>query len=351
MLSRARKGIFMNPRNDNQISSRRNWLKTAALAGGAACLTSCTPQAGPRTAADLTDYSNEEYVWLSPQANNSLFQAHDHVALRLAGEELGVQVTIGGPNTIDIPSLVTSLETTAARRPAGIMMLGWDPSALIAPINKVIESGVHLICVDCDVPDSKRLAFVGTDWFELGVEQAEAMVKSLAGRKGKVALIGLTEQNIDQRAFAGFRSVAEKAGLTVLEPQHDQGNSAIAARLSTTFIQSTPDLVGIAGFDSQSGPGIGVAIKETGKAGKVLGTCVDADPPHLTLVKEGVLTACVGQKRELFTYYGLRLLFDLNHSRVKFSKNDKLAGLYPVPETIYTGSYTVTRENVDAFLG
>lgn len=337
----------MNTRNGNPNCSRRAWIKTAALAGGATYLTATSP----RTEAASADYSHEEYVWVGPQANNPLFQAHDHPALKLAGEEMSVRVTIAGSNTIDIPSLVTALEAAAARRPAGIMMAGWDPSALIAPINKVVESGVPLICVDCDVPDSKRLAFVGTDWFALGAEQAKAMVKALDGRKGKVALVGLTGPNVDQRGFAGFRSVAEKVGLTILEPQHDQANSAIAARVSTALIQSTPDLVGIAGFDSHSGPGIGIAIKETGKTGKVLGTCVDADPPHLALVKEGVLAACVGQKRELFTYYGLRLLFDLNHSRVKFSKNDKQVGLKPVPDTIYTGSYTVTRENVDAFLG
>jgi hypothetical protein len=51
------------------------------------------------------------------------------------------------------------------------------------------------------------------------VRQGEAMVQALQGRRGPVALLGLIEQAIDQQAFAGFRSVAERAGLTVLEPQ------------------------------------------------------------------------------------------------------------------------------------
>jgi ABC-type sugar transport system substrate-binding protein len=67
----------------------------------------------------------------------------------------------------------------------------------------------------------------------------------------------------------------------------------------------------MAGFDSESGPGMGQAIKEAGKAGKIVATCVDAEEQHLRLVKEGVLTAAVGQKRELFTYMGVKALFEL----------------------------------------
>jgi hypothetical protein len=36
----------------------------------------------------------------------------------------------------------------------------------------------------------------------------------------------------------------------------------------------------MAGFDSESGPGIGQAIKEAGLAGKLVATCVDAEPQH-----------------------------------------------------------------------
>ena len=77
--------------------------------------------------------------------------------------------------------------------------------------------------------------------------------------------------------------------------------------------RAPPDLVGMAGFDSESGPGIGQAIKEARKTGQIIGTCVDAEEPHLRLLSEGALTACIGQKRELFTYCGLKILFDVPH--------------------------------------
>ena len=321
-----------------------------ALAGG---LTGCEqrPQQGAtQSGGSAQSYADEEYVWLSANANLPLFKAHDHPALRLVGSELRVNVQIAGPNSIDIPSFVAAIEQTAARKPAGMMVVGWDPSALVPPINKAVESGIPVVCVDADVPASKRLAFIGTDWYDLGVRQGEAMVKALAGRRGKVALLGLIEQAIDQQAFAGFRTVTEKAGLTAMEPQQDKGNQAEAARVAAAIIQANPDLVGMAGFDSESGPGMGQAIKEAGKTGKIVATCVDAEEQHLRLVKEGVLTAAVGQKRELFTYMGVKALFELRHSKLRFTADDKTACVTPIPVNYNTGTYTVTRENVDLFL-
>ena len=108
--------------------------------------------------------------------------------------------------------------------------------------------------------------------------------------------------------------------------------------------------VAIAGFDSESGPSIGMAIKELGRAGKIVVTTVDADKPHYKLIKDDVLTAPIGQKRELFTYYGINLLFDVRHTSLKFTKNDRQAGVVPIPEIFYTGSYIVTKKR-RPFLG
>src|SRR5207237_5100204 len=123
-----------------------------------------------------------------------------------------------------------------------------------------------------------------------------------------------------------------------------------SAKVATAIIQANPDLIGIAGFDSESGPGIGQAIKETGKKGKIVATCVDAEAQHLKLVKDGFLTAAVGQKRELFTYQGVKALHDLVHSKLRFTSDDARAGVYPIPTVYHTGTYTVTAGNVDYFL-
>lgn len=336
--------------------SRRDFLVLGGgMAAGAVLSTYVSPERrAMRTAhaaTGATASGDEEYVWLSANANLALFVGRDHPGLFKIGKELGVKVTIAGPNTVDIPGLVAAIEQTAARKPAGMMVVGWDAHALIPAINKAVDSGVPVVCVDADVPESKRLAFIGTDWTDLGMRQGEAMVRALQGRRGDVALLGLIDQAIDQQAFAGFRSVVEKAGLTCLEPQHDKGNQAEATRVASAILQAKPTLVGMAGFDSESGPGMGVALREAGKGGRIVMTCVETTEQHLRLVKEGLLTACIGQKRELFTYYGVKALYDHVHATLKMTADDRRAGVSPTPVNYSTGTYTVTRDNVDFFLG
>ena len=231
------------------------------------------------------------------------------------------------------------------------MVVGWDPSALVAPIDSAIERGIPVVCVDADVPASRRMAFVGTDWHHLGVRQGEEMLRALKGRKGRVAMLGLIEQSIDQEAFAGFRSVVEPAGIDVLEPVQDKGSQIEAARVAAALIQAHRDLVGMAGFDSESGPGIGQAILEARRTGQIVATCVEAEAQHLELIRNGVLTAAIRQKRELFTYYGLKALFEAVHATIRFTPDDRKIGLVPIPVRYDTGTFTVDRENVEFFLG
>jgi ABC-type sugar transport system substrate-binding protein len=336
-----------------QDMTRRELLRHAGIVssiGAVASLSGCGKSQSAGAGGDTGDHSDEEYVWISANSNLPLFVAHDHPALKAAEQAFGVRTSIAGPDTIDIPGLIAAIEQAAARKPAGMMVVGWDPEAMIPIINQVIERGIPVVCVDADVPKSKRLSFIGTNWYDLGVRQGEAMVKALNGRKGKVALLGLIEQAIDQQAFDGFRSVAVPAGLDCMEPLQDEGKQSKAYEVASGVLQANPDLVGMAGFDSESGPGMGQAIKEADRAGKVVATCVEAEQQHLELLRDGVLTACIGQKRGLFTYVGVQALFEVNRARLKFTNDDVKAGVVPIPVNYNTGTYTVTKDNVKYFL-
>jgi ABC-type sugar transport system substrate-binding protein len=331
----------------NKIS-RRDALKLGATAAVAASTLSAPAFLRKSRAQD-----KQEYVWLSAFTNLPLFVANDHPALFQIGKELDVTVTIAGPNTVDIPGLVSAVEQTTARKPSGMMVVGWDPSALIPAIDAAIDAGIPVVTVDADVPASKRLSFIGTDWFSLGVAQGRAMLAALGDRKGIVATQGYPEQEINQQALRGFRSVLEPAGLTVLDEVRDGGNVAETTQTAANIITANPELIGMAGFNSESGPGIGAALKEAGKGGTIVATCVDAELQHLTLVKEGILTACVGQKRQLFTYQGVKALYDVVNNKLAFTGSvdtDKQVGIVPIPINYNTGTYTVTAQTVDIYI-
>ncbi len=97
----------MNSQDDARLNARRDWLKAASLAAGAGLLAATAGCQKPNSSASgissNEDYSDEEYVWLCCNVNLPLFKAHDHPALRIVEQELGIKATIAGPDNDDIP--------------------------------------------------------------------------------------------------------------------------------------------------------------------------------------------------------------------------------------------------------
>lgn len=293
-----------------------------------------------------TGTDKEEYVWIGTNINDPMFVNHDQKALLKFGEDFDVKVSIDGPGTYDIPGQIATIMEVIKRKPAGIMVLGMEAS-LVPAVNAAIEAGIPTITVDADLVKSKRMAHVGSDWFSIGVKQAEAMVK-LVGGKGKVAMLGIGDADNMQQGFDGFRSVmADYTDIYIVGEYDDMSNQKEAKRITQELLQDYPDLVGIAGFDSNSGPGIGAAIKELNKVGEIIVTCVDVEPEHIALLKEGVIHKLIGQKRELFTYYGASLLYDYNHKFLKETADYFKNGVSYIPFTVDTGLIEVDINNVD----
>ena len=302
--------------------------------------------------ASAKDNKKEVYVWLCQYNRQPLFVNHDYKGMDAAAEELGVIVRRAGPLNVDLKAFKESIELEILKKPAGMMVVGWDAS-LAADIDKAIDAGIPVVTVDADVPGSKRISFIGTDWYQLGYEIGCASGKKLASKSGRAAMMGITAADNTVLAKKGFTDALKKyAPGIIVEPKvyESKTSSLKVAETISEMIQEKKDLILIAGFDSTTGPGIAKAIKDTGKTGQVWGACVDAELDHLLGVKNGQLIAAVGQKREFFTYYGVKILYDLNHSKINFSKEDKKFGISHAPAFISTGFIIATKDNVDSLL-
>lgn len=66
-------------------------------------------------------------------------------------------------------------------------MVGFNEQ-LTPTIKKAMDAGIPVVTVDADLPDSGRIAFVGTGNVEAGITGGEKM-KELLGDSGKVAIM------------------------------------------------------------------------------------------------------------------------------------------------------------------
>lgn len=299
------------------------------------------PQAEPPQASR----ESEEYVYVAVFKNDPMINNHDVKGLQKFAEDYGVKVRIAAPESYNTEEQKQILLDVIAQKPDGLMVCGTDLS-FTPYVDMAIDAGIPTITVDADLPDSKRLAFIGSDFFDVGVRQAEAMVR-LIGGKGTVAMLGINGINMRQ-AYDGFRSVmANYSDVIVLNQIDDKSNPAESKQIALDLLEKYPDLAGIAGFDSNSGPGVADALEELGLVGKVKVTCVDIASPHIRILKSGAVQKLIGQKRELFTYYGGVLLYNLNHSRIDITGNDDVNGTTNIPVQMDTGLIEVDSSNVD----
>jgi ABC-type sugar transport system substrate-binding protein len=297
-----------------------------------------------------TQILNEEYVMVTTAVTMPMYVNHDQAAFIKWGQHMNVRVSVLGPADWDVPAQINTIEQVIGTRPTGLLVNGTDP-AIAQVINKAVLAGIPTVVYDSDVPNSNRHAFLGTDWYEIGKMQGEEMVKLLNG-KGKIAYMGILGLTNMEAGFRGMLDVFKQyPGIEIVGKYDDKANVEEAARITADVISAVPDIAGFCGFDSNSGPGIALAVKEAGKAGRIKITTVDWEPEHLALVKEGTIQLLAGQKRELFTWYGAQFLHDMVHRTNKLSNNDRAAGITNIPMEINTGLLRITQENVDQFIG
>ena len=289
----------------------------------------------------------EEYVWISKVTHHPVFTDRAHPILLRLADHYNVKITVAGPKDSATEPYVKAVYEAIARQVAGMMVIGWGNDEMVPAVDAAVNNGIPVVCVDSDIPDSKRLAYIGTDWYRMGTSMADKLA-ALISDKGKILLLGMVDIDNMKAGFRGFRDqISQYPHLEVIGPVDDlAAGSDIAESVVSAYLQDHPDLLGIAGFDSNSGPGAALALEKLGMADKVKLICVDALSPHRQLLKTGVIDAAFCQKRETFTYLAFQLIYDYNHgSRV----TGFTPGAINIPGDIDTGFMVVTKKNLDFF--
>ena len=293
---------------------------------------------------------NEEYVYVAVFRNDPLMIEQDMVGLQYFSNENKVKAKIEAPEEFDIELGVHILENVINRHPAGIMVCASDP-IYIPYINQAIDNGIPTITVDCDAPTSNRLATVCSNWSLIGETMAAELAASLKAQ-GKVAVLNMSASSNMRTAYASFcKTMEEFPGINVLGEYDDSTNAKFAEEITKNLLVTCPELAGIAGFDSKSAIGACEAIRKAGLRGHVKVVSIDMTSAHLALLRDGYVEMLLGQKRSLFTYYGGKLLYDCNHSKLEIAKSIDSSRFYNIPQFVDTGFIKITRENYQEIVG
>lgn len=297
---------------------------------------------------NVRDVSNQLYVEVS--ALGSLDYFFDHkMGMELAGKILGVKTEYVGPADYDMAAMINVFEQTIARKPNGIVVVGFEPS-LNGIVDKAVNAGIPVVTVDADLPGSKRIAFVGTGNYQAGF-QGGTKLAALVGGKGSVALMTKPGQSNLEERIDGYKDALAKFGnIDIVQIVDTQSDPNIAAQAAASLLQKYPDIAGIACVEAAGGSGAATAVKEAGKTGKVKILAMDRGNEVLEHIKNGVISATVVQQTALMPIYAVQILYNLNNAVIPITSDNVKAGVSGIPPVIDTGVIIVDETNCEYFM-
>jgi ribose transport system substrate-binding protein len=293
---------------------------------------------------------NERYVFVATNINLPYWQAAEAGFLD-AAKALGVKAELVGPQGYQPNAEVGVFRQMAEQSPppAGICVSAARPELFQAEIDKAIAQGIPVICVDSDVPASKRVMYIGTDNTKAGQESLKRMA-AILNNKGNIAVLTIQGQrNLDDRVAGVADSLSNFPSLKLTKILDDKGDPGTANDLISELIQKKEKVDGIICLEASGGSGAAEALHRFNMEGKVPIVAFDDDPETLSWIERGAIAATIAQKPYVMSYYALKYLDDLHHNAVHQFKDWRTAPASPIPTMVDTGTVVVDKNNLKMY--
>lgn len=308
----------------------KNFLRTvlATTVGAAALLGTAVA-----TAAD------KEIAVIVKTANSDFWQNVKKGANTAVGELKGYTSSFqGGASDTDLAGQVALVENAVNRKVAAIVLAPSDPDALVPAIKKAWEAKIPVIVIDSAAgkgAEKYYQSFLSTDNKKAGELCAKALIDKI-GTTGKIAIMSYTAgSGSEVERVGGFKDyIAKNSKLQIVGTFYSNSQMGTALNQTTDVLAANPDLKGLFGANEPTAIGMGRALVQSGKAGKVVAIGFDGNADLQGFVKDGTIEAIAVQSAYQMGYLGVNTAVEIISGK-------------KVPKFRDTGVLMVTKKNID----
>ncbi|BCG05016.1 LacI family transcriptional regulator (plasmid) [Paraburkholderia sp. PGU19] len=272
--------------------------------------------------------------------NSNYWQNVQKGAKTAVGEAKGYTMTFQGPAAESaIADEVNMVENAVNRKVAGIVLAPSDPDALVPAIKKAWEAHIPVVLIDSSLSDAGKQyyqSFLSTDNEKAGEMCAKALIDRV-GQNGKIAIMSYVPgAGSEIGRVGGFRKYIEAhSKLQIVGPYYSQSQMATALNQTTDVLSANPDLKGIFGANEPTAVGMGRALKQSGKADKLVAVGFDGNQDLQDFVRGGTIQAIAVQGSYQMGYKGIQTVVNVIEHK-------------PVPKQVDTGVVLVDKQNLDS---
>ena len=268
-------------------------LCVAAIVSG--CSKSDTTAQNPSTAGTNPPAAGKKLKLAFVSNNAANFWSYARAGCNAAAKELG---------DVDVDFRITQDGSSAAQRQIlddlvakgidGIAVSVNDPDNQTDFLNKVAAQTL-LVCCDSDAPNSKRVAYIGTD-NEAAGEEAGKMIKECLPNGGKIMLfVGHSDSQNAMERSGGIKKALEGSNIQIIDIRTDDTDAARAQKNAEDTLVKYPDIACLVGLWNYNGPAILNAVRSAGKNGQVKIVCFDDEADTLAGIAAGDIFGTVVQ--------------------------------------------------------
>ncbi|HEY9105566.1 MAG TPA: ABC transporter substrate-binding protein [Roseateles sp.] len=270
--------------------------------------------------------------------NSTFWQNVNKGATAGMKEVSGHTMTFSGPASESaIADQVNLVENAVNRKVAGIVLAPSDPDALVPAIKKAWEARIPVVLIDSQVSESGQKyyqSFLTTDNRAAGELCAKELIAKI-GTTGKVAVMSYVAGAGSEVGRVGGFTAYLKANskLQIVGPFYSQSQMATALNQTTDVLAAHKDLKGIFGANEPTAVGMGRALAQSGRAGKVVAIGFDGNQDLQKFVADGTLAGIAVQGSYQMGFLGVKTVGELLQKK-------------PVPKVRDTGVVWVTQGNL-----
>jgi ribose transport system substrate-binding protein len=283
--------------------------------------------------------ADKEIAVIVKTANSDFWQNVKKGSNAAVGNLKGYTATFqGAASDTDLAGQVALVENAVNRKVAGIVLAPSDPDALIPAIKKAWEAKIPVVLIDSAASDAGKAyyqSFLATDNKAAGEMSAKTLIDKI-GTTGKIAIMSYTAGSGSEIGrVGGFTDYIKKhSKLQIVGPFYSNSQMGTALNQTTDVLAANPDLKGIFGANEPTAIGMGRALVQSGKAGKVVAIGFDGNADLQGFVKDGTIEAIAVQSAFEMGNLGVKTVAEIVEGK-------------KVPAFRDTGVLMVNKKNID----